>query len=434
MEVVANLLLTSWTVLGQMAPYLLFGFLMAGVLHVLISPEWVERHLGGRGLGPVFKASLFGVPLPLCSCGVIPVTASIRNHGASRGATTGFLLSTPQTGVDSIFATYALLGPVYAVFRPVAALVTGVLGGALVSLSERTSGEDPDTDRPKDTSCTESCCVDGTGESACARGPVHRVIRYGFVTLPGDIAKALLVGILIAGAITAFVEEDFLAAYLGGGLIAMVAMMAVGVPIYVCSTASIPIAVGFMHMGASPGAALAFLVAGPATNAASFSVVWKLLGRRTAAIYLLTVALGALGAGLLLDAVYAYLPAAAFPDATHVHESGGGLVSDVSAVVLLGVLLGSLAYPRLSARRRGHTGAAAKSGAERGSATLQVSGMTCSHCVDSVTRALREARGVTEADVDLQTGRAVVRGDGVDSQALLDAVRNLGYDASLVQL
>ena len=130
----------SWSVLAQMAPYLLFGFFTAGMLSVLISPEWVERHLGGRGWLPIIKAAALGVPLPLCSCGVIPVTASIRNHGASRGATVAFLLSTPQTGVDSIFATYALLGPVYAIYRPVVALITGVIGGVVADMVDRTHG------------------------------------------------------------------------------------------------------------------------------------------------------------------------------------------------------------------------------------------------------------------------------------------------------
>ena len=133
MDFITTTVVEAWQVLGQMAPYLLFGFFIAGCLSVALSPQWVERHLGGRGFLPVFKSALFGVPLPLCSCGVLPVATSIRNHGAGRGATTGFLLSTPQTGVDSILATYALLGPVFAIFRPLAALVMGVVGGMAVA-------------------------------------------------------------------------------------------------------------------------------------------------------------------------------------------------------------------------------------------------------------------------------------------------------------
>ncbi|GAG17782.1 unnamed protein product, partial [marine sediment metagenome] len=255
------------------------GFLVAGALSVCVSPAWVERHLGGRGLGPVLKASLLGVPLPLCSCGVIPVSASIHRHGASRAATTSFLLSTPQTGVDSIAVTYALLGPVFAVFRPVAALLTGFIGGGLVQLlgdPGRTNG----TNKVEPPTCTDSCCTGHRDENMFLR-----ILRYGFVTLPRDIGLALLLGILVAGAMAALVPQDSLNAYIGGGLLSILLLMAAGVPVYVCATASVPIAAGFMHMGASPGAALAFLIAGPATNAATFTTIWKVLGQRTAILY-----------------------------------------------------------------------------------------------------------------------------------------------------
>ncbi len=424
MDMVVALISACWLVLGQMAPYLLFGFLMAGVLSVAITPEWVERHLGGRGFGPVFKSSLFGIPLPLCSCGVIPVMASIRRHGAGRGATVGFLLSTPQTGVDSIFATYALLGPVLAVYRPLVALVTGVVGGlaAQVFDPDRSGGE---TDASGVPACTASCCSDGP-----RRGLVARALEYGFVTLPRDIAKPLFVGILIAGAMSVFIQENFLAAYLGGGLVAMLVMMAVGIPIYVCSTASIPIALGFMHMGASPGAALVFLISGPATNAAAISVVWQLLGRRTAIIYLATAALGALLAGISLDALYNYLPPAMVPMAHHAEAHASGWVGNASAVALLIILLASL-FEKRSAVVKGETAGKEGVSAMTDRITIRISGMTCSHCVNTIARALRQTSGVREATVDLDSGQAVVSGEDLDTQALLHAIRDLGYEASL---
>jgi uncharacterized membrane protein YraQ (UPF0718 family) len=286
-----------WLVFGQMAPYLLFGFLAAGVLSVLISPEWVERHLGKPGFGPVLKAALYGVPLPLCSCSVIPVSVSMRHHGASRAAVTAFLLSTPQTGVDSIAVTYALLGPVFAIFRPLAALITGLVGGSLVQwFGEPERDSTTVTDEPVSASCTEACCEGGDHSSK-----LTRILKYSFITLPKDIGPALLVGILIAGIMSALVPEDYLAGYIGGGVLSILLMMAVGVPIYVCATASVPIAAGLMHMGGTPGAALAFLIAGPATNAASFTTIWKALGGRTATLYILTVGASALGFGLFLD-------------------------------------------------------------------------------------------------------------------------------------
>jgi len=329
-----NIITESWQVLGQMSPYLLFGFLAAGVLSVCISPVWVERHLGRRGFGPVLKASLFGVPLPLCSCSVIPVSASLRRHGASRAATTAFLLSTPQTGVDSVAVTYALLGPVFAIFRPIVALLTGLIGGALVQLFGEMNESHP-AEAPKGACCTEACCA-GKHE----RSALSRLLRYGFVTLPADIGIALLVGVLIAGVMTAMVPRDQLHVYLGGGVVSILLLMAAGVPVYVCATASVPIAAGLMHMGASPGAALAFLIAGPATNAATFTTIWKLLGRKTAVLYLGTVAASAIAFGLLLNWLIPAVGAALPELGGHEHAAeAGGWFGHAAAVVLLVVML-----------------------------------------------------------------------------------------------
>jgi len=246
-----------------MAPYLLFGFGIAGILQVILPDTWLQKHLGGSGLKPVIKAVLLGVPLPLCSCGVIGVSASLRRQGASRAAITGFLIATPQTGVDSILATWGLLGPVLGVFRPLIAFVTGIAGGAAVALVERKE-ECCTSARSNDRPDQECCPVDGKVK----RGLLE-VLRYGFVTLPRDIAKPLVVGIVLSGLMGALLPQDVLAPYIGGGMLAMVVMVAIGIPLYVCATASIPLAVGFIHLGASPGAALAFLIAGPATNAAT---------------------------------------------------------------------------------------------------------------------------------------------------------------------
>lgn len=412
-----------WTVIAEMAPYLLFGFLMAGLLSVFISPEWIERHLGGRGLLPIIKAAAFGVPLPLCSCGVIPVTASIRGHGASRGATVGFLLSTPQTGVDSILATYALLGPVFAIYRPVVAFLTGIAGGFVASIVGEKEDELPG--HAAKAACTDASCAKQPQSPA-----ILRALRYGFITLPADLAKALLFGVLIAGLMSVFLSEDLLAPYLGGGIAAMFIMIAVGIPIYVCSTASIPIALGFMHLGVSPGAALAFLISGPATNAASIAVVWKILGRRTAIIYLLTVAIGALAAGLSLDALYAFLPAAHLELSQHMHHHGLGWLNHLSAVVLLLLLTANLLKPALRVRLGAVTQSEGKPSMQK-TVTLKIDGMSCSHCVNTVARTLRGVAGVEEAQVDLSNGQALVSGNDFDNDALTQAVRDLGYEVFL---
>ncbi len=430
LDIIVRVALESWAVLGEMAPYLLFGFLMAGVLSICISPEFIERHLGGRGFGPVVKAALFGVPLPLCSCGVIPVAASFRRHGASRAATTSFLLSTPQTGVDSIAITYALLGTAFAVYRPIIALATGLLGGLLVMLFARSNRNGDAAEEPP-PECHESCC----SEDGAKRHIAWRALQYGFVTLPRDIGLPLLGGVVIAGAITAFLPANEWKPYLGGGVLSILLMMALGIPIYVCASASVPIAAGLIHAGASPGAVLAFLIAGPASNAATITTVWKLLGRRTIFLYLLTIAVSAVGAGLLLDWLLPTMQIKVPDLGEQCHDAmKGGWVSASWAVLLLAVLAYSFAATYSQEERRTEEVAdqhSHESGTEQ-RLELAIDGMTCSHCVAAVTRALKECRGVASVQVDLAKGRASVGGDDLKSHELVAAVKSVGYSARSV--
>ena len=326
-EFIVSILTDFWGTAAEMSPYLLFGFLVAGILSMLISQRLVERHLGGRGIWSVLKASLLGVPLPLCSCGVIPVSMSLHKHGASKGSTIAFLISTPQTGADNIFVTLSLLGPVFAIFTPVATFVTGVVGGLLVNLFDPAS---KDGQLPPQK-CTDECCS-GTENKKIARG-----LKFAFVTLPRDIGGAILVGLVIAAFISVLVPDGFFAEKLGTGIFAMLVMMAIGIPMYVCATASIPIAAALMLKGLTPGAALVFLMTGPATNAATFVTIWKILGRTTAITYLATIAGCALLSGILLD----YIAVSISPGAVAHHHGWmlPPLVKDISAVVLLAVLI-----------------------------------------------------------------------------------------------
>ncbi len=317
-----SLINSFWNTLAEMSPYLLFGFFVAGILSVLISQPMVEKHLGGKGIWPLVKASLFGVPLPLCSCGVIPVSMSLHKHGASKASTISFLLSTPQTGADSIFVTLSLLGPLFAIFRPLAAFVTGIIGGLLVSMVEN-------DEEQKSHECTEQCCR-GDQDKKIVRG-----LKYGFVTLPRDIGKALLVGLVIAAVISALVPDGYFAEYLGTGIFAMVVMMLLGIPVYVCATASVPVAAALILKGLTPGAALVFLMTGPATNAASFITIWKTLGSKTAVTYLITIAGCALLSGILLDYIAAGVD---FEVATRPAEMLPPAIKYISAIVLITIL------------------------------------------------------------------------------------------------
>lgn len=324
-----NLIQEAWLVTRQMAPYLLFGFGMAGVLSAVFTPAFVEEHLGRRGVWQVVKASLLGVPLPLCSCSVVPVAASLRRHGASRGATLSFLASTPQTGLDSVMVTHALLGPVLTVVRVVAAAVSGVAAGLLMQ-----AVESRDAAAPAAAAGSCSCC----GHHARPRW--LRMLRYGFVTLPWDIGRSMLLGILLSAFLSAIIPDNYFADKLHPGLTSMLVMMVVGIPLYVCSSGSVPIALALVRMGVSPGAALVFLITGPATNAATVVTVWKILGRAATAVYLGTIAAVALLAGWVLDRFPSTIPLP--PVAPHQHADAASWISHALAAVLLLMLAPSL--------------------------------------------------------------------------------------------
>ena len=420
-----------WMVLLQMAPYLLFGFLMAGLLSVLIPQRLVERHLSGRGLMPVVKSAILGVPMPLCSCGVIPVSAGLKRHGASKAATTAFLISTPQTGADNIAVVYSLLGGVFAVFSPIFAFASGLVGGILVDLFTH----DEHVPAARLPACQEACCDPNNGKSIGRR--IRHVFEYGFVTLPRDIGKALLVGLVIAALISALVPKDLFARVLHGEMLSILVMMAVGIPIYVCSSASVPIAAALILGGVAPGAAFAFLVTGPATNAATVAMVWKVMGRKTAVIYLATIAGMAVAGGLILNRIVDV--AAIQQRHHHMAEMGPSPVAIVSAVVLLGVLAFAVLRPAWRRAKpegqgeapeghgHGQAGHEPHPGPEVQTAALEIAGMTCSHCADGVRRALSECPGVSAARVDLQAGKATVEGTALDADQLRQAVESLGY-------
>ncbi len=317
-----NILVQTWQVTAHMSAYLLFGFAAAGLMFVIIPRAWVIRNLGGRGWGAIFRAALLGVPMPLCSCGVIPVTASLRSQGASRGATVSFLLSTPQTGVDSIFATYGLLGPLFAIIRPVTAFVSGVVCGVLV---EKWGGREVLAAAPAE---------EGTS-GAPVRPRWYRALRFGFHVLPTDIGRSLLLGLLVSGLIGALVPADFFAGRLGSPWAAIPMAVLIGAPMYVCSTASIPIALGLLHAGFPPSAALVFLIVGPATNATTMVALNRMLGWRSTALYLFAMIVTAVASGLLLDQAFAMVPGAR----EHCHLGNGVALHEHAAAVALLVLL-----------------------------------------------------------------------------------------------
>jgi hypothetical protein len=302
----------AFDLLLDSAVYVLFGILIGGLLKVFLNPSMIAHHLGNGRVSSVLKAALLGVPMPLCSCGVLPAAASLKRQGASNGATTAFLISTPESGVDSIAISYALLDPAMTIARPLAGVAAAVTAGVAENLSSK-PGTDPAPSSPDLTCPVDSCC-DGIDCPPDTHAKHHTWsqkllsgLRYAFGQLWADLAGWFMVGLLLAGVITALVPPDFMTTYLGGGISSMLLMLVVGIPIYICATSSTPVAAALILQGVSPGAALVFLIAGPATNITSLTVVLKILGKRATAIYLGTIAVAAVLSGLALDAVYSGL-------------------------------------------------------------------------------------------------------------------------------
>ncbi len=397
---------------AEMAPYLLLGFLVAGLLYAFVPGSFYRNHLSRPGAWAVVKAALIGVPLPLCSCGVLPTAVSLRKNGASRAAATSFLIATPQTGIDSIAATYSLLGPAFAIIRPVAALVTAFLGGMAVSRIEEKS----------DTSCDAGNDTIDAPRGETFGEKVADALRYGFVDMVQNIGKWLTIGLVIAAAITMFVPDGFFTIFKDCPLLAMICVVIVAVPMYVCSTGSIPIALSLMLKGLSPGAAFVLLMAGPAANFASLIIVSKSMGRKTAAIYLATIVAGAMGIGLCIDYLMpaSWFPvplSAAAPMTCHIAVSP---FAAVCAVLLVGLVINAMI------RKHSHHDHQQETSNINDMITLKIEGMTCSHCTAMVQKQLSGLQGVENVTVDLASGEAKVEG-APDMNAVRETIEELGF-------
>lgn len=320
MTFLSDALSSSWNLLNQSAVYMLFGLLIGGLLKVFLSPTYVASHLGSGRFSSVFKAALLGIPIPLCSCGVLPAAATLKKQGANNGAVTAFLISTPESGIDSISITWALLDPIMTVARPVSAFFSAAVAGIaenLFSFSGPTRTINASSAKKKICAC--GCSAEDSGEQAGREsrvkqsflknfpGKMKAGIRYAIFDIWEELAGWFLIGILLAGIITVLLPDAFISSYLGGGLSSMLLMLVIGIPLYICATASTPIAAAFLLKGVSPGTALVFLLVGPATNITSLSVLIGLLGKRAVVLYLSSIALVSVICGLVLDAVYSML-------------------------------------------------------------------------------------------------------------------------------
>ena len=392
------------TLLVEMSPYLLLGFAFAGLLSVLVSQEKIESQIGRQGFLSNLKAVLYGIPLPLCSCGVIPVSASLKRHGASKGSIISFLVATPQTGIDSILATYGVLGTPILIFKLIVALLSGLVAGSLSDIYDK------DKKEKKSKSCSDECCDD-------EKNIILKGFNYGFKTLPKDIAEPLIVGIVLSGVIAFLANFESIQSSIavipnnfGGTIIKILIAMSFSIPMYICATASVPLAYVIATSLGSPGAAVALLIAGPATNISTITTTLKIVGRKSTVIYIGTViAFGFIG-GIIAD-----LMSLQFAAKPHHHDHGISLISLIYIFSLIGILFVALIGKKTIEKTSE-------------SISLKVKGMTCSHCESNVAKALMSLNGSKKIIANHNTDEVIIDSDNFNLSKIKSVLKELNYD------
>jgi len=399
-----NFFISLLNVVCEMAPYLLLGFLIAGVLHVFVPRNFYANYLSSNNKLSVLWAALLGIPLPLCSCGVIPTAIGLKNEKASKGAIASFLIATPQTGIDSILATFSLMGIGFAIIRPTAALITGICGGLLVN---RLVHESDINDY-----ATSSCQME-TGNR------LWRVLKYAFYDMLRDIGLRLLIGLVVAALIQVAVPDEFFLSFGNQPLLQMLVILVIAVPMYICSTGSIPVAAALMMKGLSPGAALVMLMAGPAVNLASILVIHKTLGRRFTSIYLMTIVGFAVLFGVLLNATGIDFNVATQEACCMSTSALPNPFKIVCATVLTLLIIFALIMKFFSKFTTNRP-------LDPDVTIYRVEDMHCSHCEAAVVRAVEEVAGVEKATASASANTLTIKGPATE-EAIRTAVEGIGY-------
>ncbi len=402
----------------EMAPYLLLGFLFAGILYAWFPSHKVARYLGKNNTAAVLNAAVLCIPLPLCSCGVIPTGVSFYKNGASKGSAVSFLISTPQTGVDSILVTWSLLGLPMAIIRPIIAFVTGVFGGILTNRLEKK--EEHNTVHKENAEIKNSKKIG-----------LIEMLRYAFGEFLEDIVKWLTIGLLFAALIAVIIPDDFFLRYLSNDYLSMLIILVASIPLYVCATGSVPIAAVLMLKGLSPGAAIVFLMAGPATNAATISVIGNSMGRRTLFRYLISITAGAFLFGVIVNE---FLPREWFTSALqnlhnggHEHEILPYWLQLASGILLTLTMMHGLFRKYILPRINKSKTLIKPLTITEMNTTVKVEGMTCNHCKMNVENEIKKLAGVRGVIVDLSNETVVIEGELVNMKKVEEIVSGLGY-------
>ncbi|MCK5685006.1 SO_0444 family Cu/Zn efflux transporter [bacterium] len=410
----------------EMAPYLCIGFIFAGILHIYVTSEKIAHHLGKNNFMAVLKASLFGIPLPLCSCGVIPASMTLKKEGASPSAIVSFLITTPATGIDSIFATYALLGPVFAIFRVIASFLTGLISG-IISIFMHI---DDDVSKLNNNEVkSESCCsTKKTSENGF--GKFFGIFKYGFGQLLSDVNNSLILGLFIGGFVTYIIPDNFFEAHIGNSFIEMIIMLAAGIPLYICSTGSIPLASALVLKGISPGAAFVFLLSGPATNAVTISVIGKEMGKKVLFIYIFSISFCSILFGYLMNLMYDFMSLDAVKHIHHGTESPLlHWTKIISALIIVFLLF--ISYYKKFANKFSDTPTKASDGF-----TFHIPNMTCGGCASNVSRILEKKHNILKIDIDIPKKTIFITGDqfqNIECSVIIDSLESGGYKATLLK-
>ena len=424
-----NIFAASYELYFEMAPYLFIGLIFVGLMNFFITKEIIYRHVGGNNILSVFKAALFGAPLPLCSCGVISTSVFMSKSGASKGSVISFLISTPQTGIDSMVATYGMMGWIFAIYRPIVALIMGILGGITVFLFD---GRKKEIQNGKTTIKKIEFPIYHElkqDKKSNLKSRIKDTLHYSFVEFLDDISLQFVVGLLISGLISIMIPADYFdKSVFQSGLLGMAMIAILAAPMYVCATASIPVALTLLMKGFSPGVAFAFLVTGPATNAASLTILSKTLGKKTTAIYLIFTILFAIIFGYLLDAIFTFfnLKPNDYLNHTGMSDSHGAEGSDIVSITIGIIFLCMLAFSFYRKYFKKHKVIIMNNQKTE----LKIEGMTCNHCVMNVQKGIAAVKGVTAVDVILSDNKAIISGD-FSLEAVASAVDELGYKAIL---
>ncbi len=409
LKIIMGLFEEIWFLLLEMSPYLLFGFLIAGVLYVVIPKGKIYSHFSKNNFFSIVKASLFGIPLPLCSCGVIPVAAHLRKEGAAKGPTLSFLISTPTSGVDSVLATYSLLGILFAIIRPMASFFAATLAGIFSNIVERKE----EIKYPASFSCN-ICDIDSS-HSHSIIDRIKVIFRYAFYDLISDVGKWIIIGVVVGGLIGFFVPTKIVEQYLGNPLLSYPFMLLIGIPMYICATGSIPIAASLIIKGMSPGAGLLFLIAGPATNAATISFVGGKLGKKTLFIYLSTIVFTAILFGGVLDYAYSAIGKSLvfFKGSIRILPYLIKVLSSV--VIIVFIIIAMLKKSKKTTTNMKKVGM-----------VFEVPDMTCEHCVKTIDMELRKIQGIKDVNIDLKAKKVKVIGD-ISKDLIIFSIKKAGY-------